>query len=72
MGFLSVPTANLNYLTQVPGIFLSFLKKNIESLLFSVSPSKEEAKEGRYAPGQQSLRDCGYLWASKEVLSAAL
>jgi hypothetical protein len=27
MGFLGVPTADLNYLTQAPGIFLSFLKK---------------------------------------------
>ena len=35
MGFLSVPTANLNYLTQAPGIFLSFLRKYSEHAILS-------------------------------------
>lgn len=43
MGFLGAPTADLNYLTQAQGIFLSFLQ-NIDNVLFSVSPNREEER----------------------------
>lgn len=42
MGFLGVPTANLNYLTQAPGIFLSFLKKYSECAILSKRESQRE------------------------------
>lgn len=70
MGFLGVPTANLNYLTQAPGIFLSFLK-NRESVLFSVSPSRKNAKESSFFLGSSNEKTGATFWANNKVAESS-
>ena len=71
MGFLGAPTADLNYLTHTKGIFLSFLQ-NIDNVLFSVSPNREEKRRKEQFPGAEVIKRTALPFGSTRLLSEAL